>query len=240
MTADDRIDGLYEGSASDFVKRRDALAKELKAAGDAAAPEAAALRKPTAAAWALNQGVRSDPAAAKSLAKAGQALAKAQTSVLEGKQGARDRLRKAKDDEQAAIERIVSAAAEAAEERLSPASLDKIRETLAAAAGDPGVAAEVAAGRVVADHRAIGIGGDLTAALAASPRKPQDSASYKRSQRAIAKAEKARDQAAERLQRAREELGEAQQQVTRAKSAVGDAEAEVIAASDELRRLSSR
>jgi hypothetical protein len=234
---DDRVDELYAGSSSDFVKRRNALAKELKTegAGDAA-DQVSGLKKPTAAAWALNQGVRDDAAAAKALAKAGKDLAAAQAGVLEGKRGARERMRKAKAAEDEAVERLVGAVVTAARgDKPSGAMLERVRETLRAVATDEQVASEVAAGRVVADHRAVGLGGDLAAALAASPRKGKPGQD-KRRKREVAKAEKTLDEAKARLERARDDLGAAQQSVTRAKSAVSDAEGEVVAAERDLRR----
>ena len=55
-TLDDRIDELYAGPMDEFIAQRDAIVKELKAAKDKdAAAAVKALRKPTAAAWAVNQ-----------------------------------------------------------------------------------------------------------------------------------------------------------------------------------------
>ena len=55
-TLDDRIDRLYAGPAEEFIARRDALVKELKAVKDKdGAATVKALRKPTVAAWAVNQ-----------------------------------------------------------------------------------------------------------------------------------------------------------------------------------------
>lgn len=53
------VKDLYAGPLEQFVERRDALSRELRAAGEReAADEVRALRKPTVAAWALNQLVR--------------------------------------------------------------------------------------------------------------------------------------------------------------------------------------
>ena len=236
-----RIDELYAGTASDFVKRRDALAKELKADGEAAdAGEVSGLRKPSAAAAAINLAVRSDPAAAKALAKAGAALAKAQAGALEGKAAARGRLRGAKAAEQEAIERLLAAASDAADKPPSAATLDRARETLGAVASDPDVAEEVAAGRVSTDHRAVGLGGDLAAALASAPAKRRDSGAAKRAAKAVADAERKRDQAAARVDSARRALGEAQQRAADAKAEVKDAERSLADAENELGRASAK
>ncbi|HSJ52075.1 MAG TPA: hypothetical protein VLA90_12460, partial [Actinomycetota bacterium] len=57
-----RIDELYSGPPDAFVAGRDALAAELKGAGDAEkAKLVKGLRKPVVAAWALNRLAREDP-----------------------------------------------------------------------------------------------------------------------------------------------------------------------------------
>src|SRR5206468_5728848 len=59
---DTRVDALFALDPSEFIAARDRDAKELRAAGrgdDAAFVKA--LRKPTVAAWALNQVVRTQP-----------------------------------------------------------------------------------------------------------------------------------------------------------------------------------
>jgi hypothetical protein len=54
---------LFSGPLTDFVSRRDALAKALRASGDRAAAAAVkSLRKPSRLAWALNLGVRNQSA----------------------------------------------------------------------------------------------------------------------------------------------------------------------------------
>ena len=64
----DAADDLYGLPLDAFVPERDALAKRLRAEGrrDEAA-EVKALRKPSVAAWAVNQAVRSQPRAARAL-----------------------------------------------------------------------------------------------------------------------------------------------------------------------------
>ena len=65
MSEPDGVDALYGLALDEFVPARDALAKRARAEGrreDAAA--IAALRKPSVAAWAANQAIRSQPRAA--------------------------------------------------------------------------------------------------------------------------------------------------------------------------------
>ena len=76
---------LYGLPLEEFTPARDALAKELKAAGrrDEAA-EVKSLRKPSVAAWALNRAARDHPDAVERLRAAGADLRAAQEAVLRG------------------------------------------------------------------------------------------------------------------------------------------------------------
>ena len=56
------MDELFDLPPTEFIAARDALAKQLKADGDAgAAAEVKALRRPSVAAWAVNQVARRQP-----------------------------------------------------------------------------------------------------------------------------------------------------------------------------------
>src|SRR5947207_15901983 len=71
-SVDREIDKLYGLSPEEFTAARDGLAKELKAAGDqSGATSVKALRRPTVAAWAVNQVVRREPKGADGLLEAG-------------------------------------------------------------------------------------------------------------------------------------------------------------------------
>ena len=76
---------LYGLPLEEFTPARDALAKELKAAGrkDEAA-EVKSLRKPSVAAWALNRVAREHPDAVEGLRAAGAVLREAQDAVCRG------------------------------------------------------------------------------------------------------------------------------------------------------------
>ena len=136
---DDALDRLYGLPLGAFVAERDALAKELRADGkrdEAAAVKA--LAKPTVAAWAVNQAVRSQPKEARALWKQGDALAQAQQDVLAGKGSGAD-LRAALQEERDAVETLVDAARglmTSAGADLSETTIDRVRATLHAAALD--------------------------------------------------------------------------------------------------------
>ena len=72
---------VYGGPLEEFVKRRDALMRELRSAGDRDAANAVkALRKPSRIAWALDQGAITAQDAFDALVAAAAATLEAQTA----------------------------------------------------------------------------------------------------------------------------------------------------------------
>lgn len=156
---DDAIDALYAGAFEDFVPARDALAKELRAGGEkAAAAEVKRLAKPSRAAWAVNQLVRSHPDEVAALVEAGETLAASQEQLLEGADPAV--LRGAADAARALVDAL------AAQAPADGPTRDKVRATLHAATVDAEVREAVRAGRLVKEASASGFGG-LEALIAA-------------------------------------------------------------------------
>src|SRR5204862_686937 len=182
----DAVDRLYGLPREEFVGERDAMAKELRA--DGRRDEAAAIKalaKPTVAAWAANQAVRSQKRAARDLWKAGDALSATQDAVLSGK-GSGAKLREASERERAAVETLVDAARGllgASGGDLSEATIERVRETLHAGAIDPEARDEVAGGRAARERAPQGLfGADPFAAPApkrASKAKPKAKATAK-------------------------------------------------------------
>src|SRR5258708_30599920 len=79
LTVSDAFDQLYEVPLDGFVALRKQLAAELRASGDVAGcSEVAAARKPSGAAWALNQVARRHPDELRAAFNAHAAAAKAQ------------------------------------------------------------------------------------------------------------------------------------------------------------------
>ncbi|HEX8931215.1 MAG TPA: hypothetical protein VGA45_20060 [Actinomycetota bacterium] len=145
------IDRLYELAPEEFVAARGELARRLRGEGDApAAKRVAALRRPTVAAWAVNQAARRRPELVRDLLEAGDRLRQAQRRALSGLRG--DTLRTAGSDRRIAIDRLLAVAAEAlAESGRSPeAHRDAIAASLQAASTDERAAAAVSAGTL--DH----------------------------------------------------------------------------------------
>jgi hypothetical protein len=148
---DTRIAEIYGGPLDEFVTARDALARELKAAGDK--EEAAgvkALRKPRALAWALDAAGLAAPDAVTDLAAAAEAVGAAQS-------GSGD-IREAMADLRAAEGRVVDAAAGAAEQHGQRVDRAALGGAVRAVIADPDALADLQAGRLVDTPDAGGLG----------------------------------------------------------------------------------
>ena len=222
------IDRLYGLPLADFTKARDELARELRSegAGEAAA-EVRALRKPTAAAWAVNQGVRADGRAAKRVVRAGGKLSGASGRAL----------RDAMAEEAEAVDAMVAAVEDAAGAgTLSRASVDRVRETIRAVASDDELRGQFEAGRVLRDHRAVGFGSvDSLPAAPDAKRRPPKRSDAAQAKRARAAAKRAR----ERLDRATQAVTKERKRLEGARRALGEAQSAVDAA-EERRREAER
>lgn len=135
---DNEVEALYGLPLEEFTKARDALAKaRTKADGKEAAAAVKALRKPSVAAWALNQLARSRPEDVETLLEAGNRLRRAQTAALEG--GDPDELREATKAEAAEVQALAAQAASVLREAGRAASAtqeERLVATLRAAAVD--------------------------------------------------------------------------------------------------------
>ena len=159
---DEAADELYRLAPADFTKARDELARRLRKEGRR--PEADAvkkLRRPTVAAWALNQLARRRPDDVRRLLDIGARLRAAQESLLTGS-GERSALQHAAREERDLIAELTRDATAVAGEAgtAGTASLDeKIRATLHAAVLDEETAAGLAAGRLLREREAAGLFG---------------------------------------------------------------------------------
>jgi hypothetical protein len=168
-------DDLYGLPLERFVPERAALTKELRSAGrrDEAA-DVAKLRKPSAAAWAVNQLVRTQRDATRELFAAGDAVRAAQADVLAGRGDARA-LRDAGARERDAVGGLVETARGLLGtdgHDLSATTLERIADTLHAAALDDDARDEVREGRLERELRHVGLGlGEAPAAGLAAGRR---------------------------------------------------------------------
>jgi hypothetical protein len=223
-----------------FTAERNALAKRLRSQGaKAEAERVRGLRKPTAAAWAVNQLSRRDPQGIGELIEAGRALRRLESELLEGRADA-EALRAAAARERELAEGLVAEAQELLAERggkVGGAVVDRVSETLRAAAMDPEVEADVRQGTLTREQRAASVGVLAPDAAAQRPRPSRAKRSRERTAEArraersaarrVERAESARERAAGRLERARETMRERERELEAAEDELTDAAAEL-------------
>lgn len=167
---DDPADQLYRLPLADFVAARNALAKELTAAGDREGGRAVrALKKPSVTAWALNRLAQDQPEEVAALLQAGDAVRSAQQQALAGDASG---LRAASQNLQAVVTRLTEAAAGNLD--APDPQRDRIRDTLRAAAVEEEAGQALRRGRLVEELTPAGFGlglgvGDAMA-VAAGPK----------------------------------------------------------------------
>ena len=140
---------LYRLEPGEFVPARNELARRLRAAGNRdLAGRVAKLRRPSPAAWAVNQLARRHRADLEGLLRLGEALRAAQSRALAGADAAE--LREAGRARREGVARLAEAAMDLLAERGAGAGAHhgEIAATLEAASLDPQAAALVASGRL--------------------------------------------------------------------------------------------
>jgi hypothetical protein len=156
------VDDLYGLPLDRFVPERAAQVRALRAAGERKqAATVAALRKPSVAAWAVNQLVRTQRRELQALLDAGDALRSVQADVLAKRAAAHD-LRSAAGQERTAVDGLVSTARgllSSTGQELSATTLGRVADTLHAAALDDEAREQVMEGRLVRELRHVGLGG---------------------------------------------------------------------------------
>jgi hypothetical protein len=218
MTLDEAIDRLYGVDLAEFVPERTRLAKELRAAGRREeAEEVAKLRKPTVAAWAVNQLTRQQRRDVDLLLDAGHRLREAQAGVLRGND--KTGFERARATERDALRRLTHNADELLG-GTTPATLQQISDTLRAAAVSEEGREQLARGQFVApiEPEGFGVLGGLAPATPV-PRKE------KKADTAAAKRE-ARKAAQEALRVARARLRELEQKAIAAEKNAAAARAD--------------
>jgi hypothetical protein len=158
-------DDLYDMPLDRFVPERAVLVRELRKAGRSAeAGEVTGLRKPSVAAWAVNQLVRTQGRAVAELLEAGDALRAAHEDVLAGR-GDSHSLRAAVERERTAVDTLTSAARGLLTSQghdLSATIIERVADTLNAAALDEEARKQVRGGRLVRELRHVGLGSVAT------------------------------------------------------------------------------
>lgn len=146
MAAEDPVDELYRLRPEEFVAARDALMKRLKAGGDKErAAEVRALRRPTVAAWAVNQVARSSRKDVAELTRIGDRLRDAHQALLDG--GGDAGVREANAQRRALVATLTKQALALLGEAADGQG-DAITHTFDAAVADPEAGLAVRGGRL--------------------------------------------------------------------------------------------
>lgn len=162
MPADDQfdldtaVDALYARPLDEFIAARDAAVRQATDSGDRlGAARVKRLRKPSVAAWVINQVAREHPDEIGALAALGDELRAATQDRDRARIRALDHLRRERTD---ALVRAVREAGEVGGRSVSSAVLDRMTETLTAAVMDPDAAAVVRAARLSRALQHVGFG----------------------------------------------------------------------------------
>ncbi len=180
MVDEKRIDELYAAPIEDFIPARTRLAKELKDGGDSeGAALVRSLRKPSVAAWTVNQLARRNRREIDALVRAGEELRSAQRKALAG--GGGKALQEAGARRREAVDRLVKEAAEvlgSGGHAATRARLDEVANTLLAVATDDAAAKTVREGRLEKEFlppSGFGEEGDLAAVISFPDRRAKES-----------------------------------------------------------------
>jgi hypothetical protein len=147
-------DQLYAADPAEFTDRRSDLVAQARADGDQAAARAiGALRRPTRAAWVVNQLARADPDAVARLGRLGDDL-RAAESALDG-----DQLRELSQTRRKLLGQLTRQALDEAGVTDPPDALQQeVTGTLSAALADPQVAARVGQAQLAKSVQPAGFG----------------------------------------------------------------------------------
>jgi hypothetical protein len=144
---DTALDELYGSDPADFVANRKRLTTALRDAGEkTAATELQGARRPSTAAWALNQLARRRPELVETLLDRSRVLQAAQTRALSGKP---DAMRDAMSAHRAALADATDATLAILGERANDNFRNEIVSTLRAASADEDTGQMLRSGRVI-------------------------------------------------------------------------------------------
>ena len=235
------VDELYGLDPNDFVAARNDLVKRLRKAGDKPlAADVAKLKRPTPAAWAVNQLARRHRDEVQELVRLGEELRDAQDRALAGDDPGD--MRQAGRARRDAVARLAERADRLLVERggAAGAHAGEVTATLEAASLDAEAGAAVLAGRLSAElEPPSGFGlFDMTVAPAPRPKpKPapaDEPETDERHERARREAEEAVDAARRRWEERTAQAKEAVTRVASGRRALQEAEAEIARLEDLL------
>ena len=251
-------DDLYALDVGEFTAARDAEARRLKGDDAQLARAVKALRRPTTAAWVVNQLVRAEPQQVEQLLSVGDALREAQRSM------SAEQLRELTRQRRQVTASVTQRARALARERgmrTTEAVAEQVEATLTAALLDPECGRALRSGLLVTPLRSTGVGdADVAAAVAApdalgfaaTPRGPVDAGAAAGAGEQAAgppalrvvpdpdAAAKARAAAAEELEEAEEARAGAESELASAQGEVDALEARALQHQSELEELRRR
>jgi hypothetical protein len=232
VNLDEAADRLYGLSPTEFTAARDALAREAKAAGDVRlSREIAKLRRPTIAAWAINQATRRHPDELGKLLDIGERL---RAAWQEQEAEALAELSRQRSTAISRLAGLIRHSAEASGRRL--AALPEVEQTLDAAVIDAEAAEQVRQGRLVTP---LSYSGFVPAPVSSAPalrrtaRRKQAPAQEAPSQEAPSQEGRAQQAAGPP---ARDDLDEARRAAERQRQELEQAAAEAERAASEAER----
>ena len=236
MDLDEALTSLYSSSREEFLPTRADLVKQARAAGDRElATTIAAARKPTVAAWLLNQVSREYPDDLDTLADLGEALRGAHQELAADRLRAlsqqRNQLLRTLDDRALRIARRATMS-------VTAAISEALREAFTAALLNPDVLATLRAGRLPAVPGADASTGwptwdGIPATAPEKPARPPKSTKDESEARRKAAEERRaarRAEASEQAELAETTRAEAETALTEARQRVEDADTELVAA----------
>jgi hypothetical protein len=155
---DRELDALYDLPLEEFTKARNDLVSRLRKAHQSeAAAEVRALKKPPIVAWAANRLARDEPKLTAALLEAGERLRETQQRALAGNAKAEE-VADAAAVERETIRALLSAARGHFGDRATSPLLDKLSQTLRAAAVDAAARPLLERGRLTEELKATGFG----------------------------------------------------------------------------------
>jgi len=242
---DEELDRLYGLPLDEFTAARNELATRLKKAGqDDASASVRGLKKPSVPVWIVNQLARQHPDEVHALVETGRRLRSAQQDALRGRGS--EALRQAAAEERDAVRRLTAEADRLLKENGRPATqqtIERVAQTLRAAAVEPGAADLLGAGRLADEVESAGF--DAIAAIAPPPRrgakKSKRTAPSAAERRQLERERRSLETRVGRLEHAADqatrEAERAQQAADDSRARADQAHAELDAARQELARL---
>lgn len=236
---EDLADGLYALRPDEFTAARNELANQTKATDADLAKQVQALKKPSVAAWVVNNLARARRDDLTELVQLGATMREAQEEM---DRTALAELTRQRRQVVGAMARDAAELAEEAGHRVSQTVTDEVVQTLQAALSDEVAAGAVLSGRLLRGLETVGTEVDVTDAVAApgalkipkaAPRPKKDNVVDLASHRELAEARKAVD-AAER------DAHEAERALEDIDAAIDEASSRRDELADELAELEER